>query len=56
MKQYSVSISLKEGYCHKSFKDIDKALEFTKDYVKLVGNDDIEYIRIDPEKTEEEAQ
>ncbi len=56
MKQYSVSITSKEGYCKKDFTDINDALSFVESYVKLIGEGDIQYIRIDPEETKEEAQ
>lgn len=56
MKQYNVTITLKKGYCDKKFTDIHEAISFAESYVRLVGEDDVQYIRIDPEETEEEAQ
>lgn len=55
MKLYSVLINLKNGYCDKKFTDFHEAISFVESYVKLVGEDDVQYIRIDPEETEEEA-
>lgn len=56
MKQYNVTITLKKGYCDKKFTDIHEAISFVESYVKLVGEGDVLYIRIDSEETEEEAQ
>ena len=56
MKQYNVTITLKGGYCNKEFTGIHEAISFVESYVKLVGEGDIQYIRIEPEETEEEAQ
>lgn len=56
MKQYSVSITFKEGYCSRNFTDIYEALSFVESLVKLMGEGDLQYIRIDIEETEEDAQ